>query len=125
MELLKSTWWIEDPIDFEHKKYILLAYLQKIEKKFFELEFSPYLLHAETLYDDMLSFLEFFYTFKDSITSQRLLFDRETIGWIKEEPPSIDELDTFLEILEFATPLLKERIQQGKRLWMENPTLLW
>ena len=120
MELLKSTWWIQDPIDFEHKKYILLAYLQKIEKKFFELEFSPYLLHAETLYDDMLSFLEFFYTFKDSITSQRLLFDRETIGWVREEPPSIDELDTFLEILEFATPLLKERIQQGKK-WLSNP----
>jgi hypothetical protein len=31
---LSPIWFIEKPIDFEHKQYVLLAYLQKVEKGF-------------------------------------------------------------------------------------------
>ena len=44
MELLKLTWWMEDPIDFEYKQYILLDYLQKIEKHFIKNYMKKWLL---------------------------------------------------------------------------------
>ena len=38
---LDPEWIFQDPIDFEHKKYTLLAYLQKCDKRFDELKIYP------------------------------------------------------------------------------------
>jgi hypothetical protein len=38
---LDPEWIYQDPIDFEHKKYTLLAYLQKCDKRFDELKIYP------------------------------------------------------------------------------------
>ena len=38
---LDPEWIYQDPIDFEHKKYKLLAYLQKCDKRFDELKIYP------------------------------------------------------------------------------------
>ena len=38
---LDPEWIYQDPIDFEHKKYKLLAYLQKCDKRFEELKIYP------------------------------------------------------------------------------------
>lgn len=38
---LDPSWVYQDPIDFEHKKYTLLAYLQKLDKRFDELKIYP------------------------------------------------------------------------------------
>lgn len=38
---LDPEWILKEPIDFEHKKYTLLAYLQKCDKRFDELKIYP------------------------------------------------------------------------------------
>jgi len=43
MEKLDRDWLTKDNTDFEYKKYILLAYLQTIKKKFEVYELYPYL----------------------------------------------------------------------------------
>lgn len=40
---LNENWIVEKHIDFEYKKYILLDYLQKIDKRFTETRLYPYL----------------------------------------------------------------------------------
>ncbi len=34
--ILTIDWYIKPPIDFEHKQYVLFAYLQKVDKSFME-----------------------------------------------------------------------------------------
>src|SRR5437773_575957 len=43
MEFLNKNWITEDHIDFEYKKYILLAYLQHVSDNFTENRLYPYL----------------------------------------------------------------------------------
>ena len=125
MEMLKLTWWMENPIDYEYKQYILLDYLQKIEKHFYNKDFSPYLLHIEKLYEEMAISLEYIEAFEKSITKSHLAFTRSGLGWVEEKPPSIDEVEEMKSILKFSVPKLKEKVQIGKELWKENPTILW
>lgn len=42
--ILKPDWLLQPPIDFEHKKYILLSYLKKCEEKFSNGEVYPYFI---------------------------------------------------------------------------------
>lgn len=125
MELLKLTWWMEDPIDFEYKQYILLDYLQKIERHFYNKDFSPYLLYTEKLYEEMAISLEYIEAFEKSITKSQLAFTKSGLGWIEEKPPSIDEVEEMKSILRFSVPKLKEKVQIGKDLWKQGPTILW
>ena len=125
MELLKLTWWMEDPIDYEYKQYILLDYLQKIERHFYNRDFSPYLLHTEKLYEEMAISLEYIETFEKSITRSELAFNKSGLGWVEKKPPSIDEVEEMKSILRFSVKKLKEKVQVGKELWKESPTILW
>lgn len=40
--ILETDWLVSEPIDFEHKKYILLSYFQKIDKKLEENKLYPH-----------------------------------------------------------------------------------
>jgi hypothetical protein len=125
MELLKLTWWMEDPIDFEYKQYILLDYLQKIERHFYNKDFSPYLLHTEKLYEEMAISLEFIETFEKSITKTELVFTQSGLGWEEKTPPTINEVEEMKRVLRFSIPKIKEKVQLGKELWKDGPTILW
>lgn len=43
MEILSGHWLIENTIDFEYKKYLILAFLQKVEAGFQQIKLYPYL----------------------------------------------------------------------------------
>tara|TARA_B100001093_G_scaffold191886_1_gene184374 strand:- start:4119 stop:4499 length:381 start_codon:yes stop_codon:yes gene_type:complete len=126
MELLSLTWWIESPIDYEYKQYVLLDYLQKIERHFYNKDFSPYLLHTEKLYEEMDISLQFLETFEESITITKLKIKNEAImGLEKNKPISFKELEEVKDILKFSIPKIKEKLQLGKELWKNTPTILW
>ena len=125
MELLKLTWWMDEPIDYEYKQYILLDYLQKIENYFLNKDFSPYLLHTEKLYEEMAINLEFIEAFEDEMTSSHLNYTKKGIGWKDTKLPTIKELEEMKNILRFSVPLLKQKVQIGKELWKNSPTILW
>ena len=125
MELLKLTWWMEEPIDYEYKQYILLDYLQKIEKLFINREFSPYLLHTEKLYEEMAISLEFIDNFEDEMTKNTLVFTQTGVEMEENKLPTIKDLEEMKLVLRFSVPLLKEKVKFGKNLWKESPTILW
>ena len=125
MELLKLTWWMEEPIDYEYKQYILLDYLQKIEKLFINREFSPYLLHTEKLYEEMAISLEFIDNFEEEMTKNTLVFTQTGVEMEESKLPTIKELEEMKLVLKFSVPLLKEKVKFGKNLCKESPTILW
>jgi|TARA_R110000851_G_C12744102_1_gene531260 hypothetical protein len=125
MELLKLTWWMDDPIDYEYKQYILLDYLQKIEIHFINRDFSPYLLHTEKLYEEMAINLDFIDTFENEMTANNVVFSQDGVGWEDIELPTIKELEEMKQILKFSVPLIKTKVKIGKELWKNDPTILW
>tara|TARA_B100001059_G_scaffold235802_1_gene282883 strand:- start:1542 stop:1919 length:378 start_codon:yes stop_codon:yes gene_type:complete len=125
MELLKLTWWMDDPIDYEYKQYILLDYLQKIESHFINRDFSPYLLHTEKLYEEMAINLDFIDTFENEMTANNVIFSPDGVEWEDVELPTIKELEEMKQILKFSVPLIKTKVKIGKELWKNSPTILW
>src|SRR5688572_12537350 len=58
MKPLTKNWFIEDLLDFEYKKYILLAYLKEVQDNFHENRLYPYLSDLVFHYRNMVSFIE-------------------------------------------------------------------
>ena len=124
-QLLSLNWWVDTPIDFEHKKWLLLSYLQKQDEAFYNREFSPWLLHSEKLIGDMMSSKDIIITTREILTKKEIVIRNNQIFWEKRTPTSIEEVDVFLEILMYSIPLLENKLDFGKRLWKDDPTLLW
>ena len=58
MKTLSKTWFAEGYIDFELKKYTLLAYLQEINKYFHENKLYPQLADLIFHYNNIVAFRE-------------------------------------------------------------------
>ena len=54
--MLKVDWYLEQPLDFEYKNYILLDYIQSVDKSYQIHQLSPYLLWTERLIDELKDF---------------------------------------------------------------------
>ena len=51
--MLKIDWYLEHPLDFEYKNYILLDYILSIDKSYQLHQLSPYLLWTENLINEL------------------------------------------------------------------------
>ena len=58
MKNLSETWFTEGFIDFELKKYTLLAYLQEVNKYFFQNKLYPQLADLIFHYNNIVAFRE-------------------------------------------------------------------
>src|SRR5690606_11806706 len=66
MRTLNTNWFIEVPIDFEHKQYQLLAYLQQINAHFNRTQLYPNLNDLVFHYNNLLKFKKDKTTLEDS-----------------------------------------------------------
>lgn len=124
MELLKETWWMESPIDFEHKQYVLFGYLQKVDLSFSNKVLSPYLLHTERLVSEMQEAWKKIEEAEMRLTKRHIILLNGGMGF-KIEAPKIEELETIREILQFSVPLLSQRVELGRILHKRNKGLLF
>lgn len=117
--LLDVDWALKEPIDFEHKKYVLLSYVQKCEKNFSEyklyptfVELSLHLANVQTIFKEG----HYFYTDKKfkSIDDEIVLGELKTqrVNELKEE-----EKVELAKILEFAFIKLFDLFNIGKSIW--------
>ena len=121
--MLSLNWYSEAPIDFEHKNYLLLDYVMKVDESYSNLKLSPYLLWTEKLVMDM----EIFMTMHNNLKSEiRKTFDRIegfTIVYSELELPK--EVLEIFEIVEYSKPILESKIKIGYRLFKKYPQLLF
>jgi len=103
--LLRTDWYVQPPIDPEHKSYILLAFLLDVDRSYLTRKVSPYLLHLEKLEKELVKF-------------------RETLGYHNSRMEEfdrfhftalMDEAETFgmTEIIDFSVPRIRSRIDDG------------
>lgn len=117
--LLDVDWALQEPIDFEHKKYVLLSYVQKCEKNFSEyklypsfVELSLHLANVQTIFKEG----HYFYTDKKF----KSIDDEIVLGELKTEKVrelTDEEKIELVKILEFAFTRLFDLFNIGKSIW--------
>lgn len=119
--LLSLTFYAESPIDFEHKQYVLWAYLQKVDVSFLKKELSPHLLHMERLVDELHYFNNAFTSIKKDFDKNRYVYF-ENIKLEGEDNKFIYEIR---DIVEFALPQVESRIRTGYKIFERNKQILY
>lgn len=113
---LSVNWFLEDNLDFEYKKYIILAYIQKIEKEFGSVKLYPGLSELIKHYKISDNVLNNFRIQQSDFPKQ---LDQIENGVFKykelfKENQSISELK---EILEYSIDQFSKWIQEGKNIY--------
>jgi hypothetical protein len=118
MKTLNDNWITEGWIDFEFKKYLLLAYLQHVNAQFKEVKLYPPLAELIRHYSKLKDFSKN----KDQLKSAfpKMLDGPDTKEMKLKYKPLIvdDELMTHLEeIVQYSLPQLKKAIEDGKEIY--------
>jgi hypothetical protein len=121
-EIIPITWYMESPIDFEHKQYTLLSYLQKVDESFMYKKVSPHLLHMEKMINDMLNFQESLSQMKKRFDKERYIFFDDNFKLDGENNNLIGEID---EIVEFSIPQIKTRINLGNFILLKFKQVIY
>jgi hypothetical protein len=121
MELLPIDWYFQSPIDFEHKEYILYAYLKEVDESFNDKRLSPHLLHIEKLLNELKLFYNSYKT---------ILFDLEKTRYKYFDNPHLGNLDnddllTIVDIIEFSKPQLNNRWFRGQTIFKKYNQILY
>ena len=117
MTLLDLDWYSKPPIDFEHKQYLLYAYLTTVDKSYLIKKVSPHLLHLERLKDEMDYFISKWIIMQKVFDKNRYVyFDNP-----KLEGEDNIEMNQIVEIVDYASPLVNAKIRQGYLLFEKYP----
>jgi len=118
MKALNEDWLTSHLIDFEYKKYILLAYLKDIKQQFDRVALYPYLSDLVFHYRNLLAIKEnkevLINNFPKSISQAD--FEKLSIHYKKmvESDEIMEELES---IIEYAVPQFKTILGEGKDLF--------
>jgi len=117
MDQLNKNWFVEGWIDFEYKKYILLAYLQKIKNSFDNVKLYPYLSDLIHHYEDLLRYNSQQNQLKSSFYKEIENIDLKKLK-INFNKISEDEIvNKIMEIVDYSIPKLKESVDRGTELY--------
>lgn len=117
MEKLSENWLTEHLLDFEYKKYILLAYIQKVEEHFHENKLYPDFADLIAHYKNLLSIKQNTSALENQFRKKLTGLDFENLKLLYETPVSDESLNELKQILEFSEPLLAKEIHKGKSLF--------
>lgn len=122
IDIIPITWYIESPIDFEHKQYVLLSYLQTVDGSFINKKLSPHLLHMEKMIYEMMNFRESFSDMKRRFDKERYIFFEDNSKLEGENNHLVEEI---IEIVEFSLPQVETRLKLGKTILSKNRQILY
>lgn len=118
MKTLSETWFAEGYIDFELKKYTLLAYLKEINDGFRENKLYPQLTDIIFHYNNMVSFRDNKKLLQDHFPKRLTGLQLEKLTLLYEQVIEDDELMKELEdIIHYATDKMKKTINNGAAIY--------
>jgi hypothetical protein len=123
--MLKIDWYLEQPYDFEYKNYILLDYVQSVDKSYQLHQLSPYLLWTEKLVLELKDFQKKRIQFLKKLEKDVLLYEYGKIQIVKSKIKEPDFIKTITEIIDFSQPILESKVKFGYKLLSKYPQLLY
>lgn len=118
MKQLSQTWFAEGYIDFELKKYTLLAYLQQINKYFNENKLYPQLSDLIFHYNNIVAFRENKKYLQEQFPKKLTGIQIEKLQVLYEQMIADDELMQELEeIINYSAGEMKTTISNGTEIY--------
>ncbi|NCI46175.1 hypothetical protein [Sediminibacterium soli] len=118
MKTLSQTWFADGYIDFELKKYTLLAYLQEISKHFDEHRLYPQLADLVFHYNNLVAFRENKRYLQEQFPKKLTGIQIEKLQLLYESLVEDDELMQELEdIIQYSCATMKETITTGSEIY--------
>ena len=118
MKTLSETWFADGYIDFELKKYTLLAYLQEINKYFNENKLYPQLADVIFHYNNLAAFRENKKYLQEQFPKKLSVIQLEKLQLLYEQMIEDDELMQELEdIINYSAGKMQSTITNGTEIY--------
>jgi hypothetical protein len=118
MKTLSETWFTEGFIDFELKKYTLLAYLNEVNKYFNENKLYPQLADVVFHYNNIVLFRENKKYLQEHFPKQLTDINIQKLQFAYEKMIEDDELMKELEdIIQYSANKIKNTIKTGSAIY--------
>src|ERR1051325_7361474 len=118
MKQLSDTWFAEGYIDFELKKYTLLAYLQEVNRHFNENKLYPQLSDVIFHYNNLVAFRENKKFLQEHFPKKLTGVQLEKLQLLYEQMIGDDELMQELEeIITYSADKMKGTINNGVEIY--------
>jgi hypothetical protein len=118
MKQLSETWFAEGYIDFELKKYTLLAYLQEIRQQFNESKLYPQLADLIFHYNNLVAFRENKKHLQEHFPKKLTGIQIEKLQTLYEQMIADDDLMVELEeIIHYSAGEMKTTISNGAEIY--------
>ena len=118
MKSLSETWFAEGRIDFELKKYTLLAYLQEVNKYFTENKLYPQLADIIFHYNNIVAFRENKKYLQEHFPKKLTGIQMEKLQVLYQQMIEDDELMQELEdIIQYSAGKIKTTIHNGTEIY--------
>lgn len=118
MTALSKNWLTERCIDFEYKKYLLLAYLQDVSRQFGETKLYPWLAELIEHYKSAVAIRENKQILKNLFPHRLSGIDAATKQLNYENMLNDNDLMQELStIIEYAIPQFENRVEEGKTVY--------
>ena len=118
MKQLSETWFADGYIDFELKKYTLLAYLQEVNKYFDERKLYPQLADIIFHYNNLLTFRENKKFLQEQFPKKLTGIQLQKLQVLYEQMMEDDDVMAQLEeIIHYATKEMRTTISNGTELY--------
>jgi hypothetical protein len=114
MATLKNDWLTEGWIDFEYKKYLLMAYLQEVSGNFGQYKLFPDLLNVQKHYETTVQLKQAKEQMTASFPKKLTGIDLKKKTFIYEKIKESDYLSEFDSILNYSLPLFQQTLTQGQ-----------
>lgn len=123
MTQLKKDWITDGLIDFEYKKYVLLAYLKHVEKNFDQARLFPFLTELIDHYQDAKVLKDKKRSIQSKMPREISRLDLSKLEIIYKDLNESDEiLKDIEEIVDYALPTMQKTLGKGKEIheWVES-----
>lgn len=118
MKTLSETWFADGYIDFELKKYTLLAYLQEVNRYFNESKLYPQLADVIFHYNNLIAFRENKKYLQEQFPKKFTGIQMEKLQVLYEQMIQDDELMQELEdIINYSAGEIKTTISNGTEIY--------
>lgn len=118
MEKLSKDWITQGLIDFEYKKYVLLAYLKTVKSSFDRVELYPFMSDLVFHYRNLMAVKENKALIRESFPKEISLEEFKKLELSYRQMIEDDAVMSELEsIIEFAIPRIKNSLQEGSAIY--------
>ncbi|HNP17699.1 MAG TPA: hypothetical protein PKL31_04620 [Fulvivirga sp.] len=118
MQTLNNEWLTDGLVDFEYKKYILLAYFKSVKQSFNKIELYPFMADMVVHYNNLINLKIGKDTLKNQFPQSLTGIDAQKLRLVYKQMVADDEIMKELgEIVEYAIPKFKETLVEGKEIY--------